>query len=159
MIVSEGRRDPFEVVDIYNHKILANQSKAAIRRAIQNHSTEPSDIPIFKKLADLLNAAYNGDQNVSSSNIRAVSKDSLNILLQTKQAMEGMLRNPAAFRERLDELNKAATELSQGRMVSDEKLKNLSEFCQRYSQFQQQLLKQPSRKLLFRSMHKRRRYT
>jgi hypothetical protein len=41
------RRDPFEVIDFYNHKILANQSIAAIKRIMRNNNIEQRDVDIF----------------------------------------------------------------------------------------------------------------
>jgi len=146
MIVSGERRDPFEVIDIYNHKILANQSKAALRRALRNRRLESTDIAIFTKLSKLLEAAYVGDQTVSSSQIKASSKYSLKILSQTLKAMEGILRDTEAFRDRLDYLHKSATELSKGNSISEERLNSLYDFCKRYAELQRQLLKQPSMK-------------
>jgi len=144
MIVMGERRDPFEVIDIYNHKILANQSIAAIRRVMRNRIIEPEDIPIFKKLSNLLDAAYNADQTVSGANIKASSKYSLRILSQTLKAMEGTLKGTQAFRGILDSLHRTAIELSNGNAISDDKLNNLHDFCKRYAALQRQLLKQPS---------------
>lgn len=144
MIVMGERQDPFEVIDIYNNKILANQSKAAIRRIKRNKGIESGDIAVFKKLSQLLKAAYTGDQSVSGSQIRASSTHSLKILAQTFKAMEGILRNTKAFRETLDDLNKAAIELSQSNVISDDRLDSLYDFCNRYAALQQQLLKQSS---------------
>lgn len=144
MIVMGERRDPFEVIDIYTHKILANQSKAAIRRVKRDKSIEAGDIVVFKKLSQLLEAAYTGDQSVFGSQIRASSTHSLKILAQTFQAMEGILRNTEAFRKTLDDLNRAAIELSQNKVISDDRLDSLYDFCNRYAALQQQLLKQSS---------------
>ncbi len=146
MIVMRERRDPFEVIDIYNHKILANQSRAAIRRVKREKRIESGDIAVFKKLSQLLEAAYAGDQSVSGSQVRASSTHSLRILAQTFKAMEGILRNTKAFRETLDDLSGAAIELSQNRTISDDRLDSLYEFCCRYAALQQQLLKQSSTK-------------
>ena len=146
MIVMGERQDPFEVIDIYNHRILANQSKAAIRRVKRDKSIEPGDMVVFKKLSQLLEAAYIGDQSVSGSQIRASSTHSLKILAQTFKAMEGVLRNTKVFRETLDDLNKASIELSQNKVISDDRLDSLYEFCNRYAALQQQLLKQSSTK-------------
>ena len=144
MIMTGERRDPFEVIDIYNQKILANQSIAAIRRVKRNGTVDESDIDTFKKLSKLLDAAYIGDQNVSGSKIKASSKYSLKILSQTLNAMKGQLRDTKAFREHLEFLQKSASKLAKGTPIPDEELNLLFNFCKRYSDLQKQLLKQPS---------------
>jgi len=144
MIVMGERRDPFEVIDIYSNKILANQSVAAIRRVLRDHVIEQADITTFKKLSNLLDAAYTADQTVTGANIRASSKYSLKILSQTLKTMEGTQKDTHAFRNILNDLHKTAIELSNGNINSDEKLNNLQDFCKRYAVLQRQLIKQPS---------------
>jgi hypothetical protein len=146
MIVMGERQDPFEVIDIYNHKILANQSVAAIRRTVRNQKIDESDLEVFKKLSSLLNEAYTADQSVSATKLKASSKYSLTILSQTLKAMEGTSSNTDAFRGTLNDLHKAAIDLSQGKIISESKLSTLNDFCKRYSSLQRQLLKQPSLK-------------
>jgi hypothetical protein len=144
MAVMRERRDPFDVIDVYSHKILANQSKAAIRRVQRNKIIEPLDVDTFKRLSKLLEAAYDSDQKISGAQIKASSSYSLKILMQTLKAMEGMLRNAQAFRGRLDDLKQSAVELSRGNIISEDKLESLYDFCKRYAEVQQQLLKEPS---------------
>lgn len=146
MIVGGERRDPFEIVDIYNNKIFANQCVAAIRRTRRDRAIDSSDLKTFQKLSDLLDAAYSADQTVSGASVRASSKYSLKILSQTLKAMQGTLTDTNAFRARLDELHRAASDLSQNRTISDTRLGTLNDFCTRYSALQRQLLKQPSNK-------------
>lgn len=143
MTIASERRYPFEVIDIYNRKILANQSKAAIRRIIRENQVRTSDLSVFSKLSALLGAAHKGDQSISAAQIRTSDAHSLKILMQTMQAMEGRLTNTRVFRERLDELSKSAQELAQGKVIPVTQLNMLYDFCKKYADVQQQLLKQP----------------
>jgi hypothetical protein len=143
-MVVEERRDPFQIIDIYNHKILANQCIAAIRRTQRNQAIDTADLVTFQKLSRLLDEAYSADQNVSGAGVKASSKYSLKILSQTLKAMQGTLKGTSSFRARLDDLHKASAELSQNKIVSDPQLNMLFDFCRRYATLQRQLLKQPS---------------
>lgn len=149
MITTGERQDPFEIMDIYNTKILANQSIAAIRRVIRNHSVDKSDIPTFKKLSNLLETAYNADQTVFGAKIRASSKNSMKVLSQTIKAMEGKLKDTSTFRNFIDELRKTSLELSSENVTSNEKLIALDDFCKRYHSLQKELIKQRSSRTSF----------
>ncbi|MBI2855026.1 MAG: hypothetical protein HYX87_08950 [Chloroflexi bacterium] len=143
MATAIERSNPFDVLDTYNRKILANRSRAAIRRAMREKNVRSGDVPILVKLADLLRAAREGDQSISTSQVKASDSRSLKILMQTMQALETRLINTKAFRDRLEELAKSAQDLAENKPVEHKNLVSLEDFCKRYAELQQRIVKQP----------------
>jgi hypothetical protein len=50
MSIIDERKAPFEIIKIYSQKVLADKSKAALRRTIRNQKIADKDKATFKKL-------------------------------------------------------------------------------------------------------------
>jgi len=147
MPITEERQAPFEIVKIYRQKIIANQAKAALKRINRENVVRENDKPVFARLYSLLNEATIGDRSISSTQIRATSGSSLKILAQSLQAMQGKIaQNTSAFRSRLIELTEASRQLSEGIVSDQDARNNLYDFCKRFGDIQDQILKQPNMK-------------
>lgn len=140
---------PFQVINIYNNKILANKTRLALIKVKRENRIRPEDRFFLGRMSELLQAAYEGDRAISSSQIRASSEHSLQVLHEALSALIGKLRDTQLFRERLKELVEAAEMLSNGEIPERTALDNLYEFSKEYGDFQSELLKQPSLKPSF----------
>lgn len=140
---------PFQVISIYNNKILANKTRLALIRVRRENRIRPEDRAVFSRMSQLLQAANEGDEAISSSQIRASSEHSLQVLHEALNALIGKLRDTQLFRERLKELAETARMLSNGEAPTPSALDKLYEFSKEYGDFQSQLLKQPSLKPSF----------
>ena len=134
----------FQVIAIYNNKILANKTQLALMKVKRDARIRPEDRVFFLRMSRLLQAANEGDEAISSSQIRASSEHSLQVLHEALGALIGKLRDTQLFRDRLKELVETARMLSGGEIPDDAALENLYEFSKEYGEFQSQLLKQPS---------------
>lgn len=140
---------PFRVISIYNNKILANRTSLALTRVRRENRVRPADRAVFSRMSQLLQAANEGDEAISSSQIRASSEHSLQVLHEALNALMGKLRDTQLFRERLRELAETARMLSNGETPAPSAIDKLYEFSKQYGDLQSQLLKQPSLKPSF----------
>jgi len=133
----------FELMDLYNQKMLANRAKLALMRVKRENAVSSKEKAVFIRLLVFLNAASDGDKAISNSKMGASSDQSLQALRQTLIALRGMFQETDSFRKRLNELTETADMLSKGNMPSPEALKNLSEFLERYSAVQSETIREP----------------
>ena len=140
---------PFRLIITYNNKILANRTLLALARVRRENRVRPEDTPVFSRMSQLLQAANEGDEAISSSQIRATSEHSLQVLQEALKTLMGKLRDTQLFRERIKELAETAKMLSEGEIPTASAIDRLYEFSKGYGDFQSQLIKQPSLKSSF----------
>ena len=131
----------FEVIDIYNQKMLADRAKLALMRVKRENAVLPKEKVVFTRLSMFLQDASEGDKAISQ--MGASSDQSLQALRETLIALRGMFQETEAFRKRLNELVEAADMLSEGNMPSPEAIKKLFDFLERYSAVQSEAIREP----------------
>ena len=134
---------PFELMDIYNRKILSNRAKLALMRVRRENIVTPRERAVFKRVSSLLQTACKGDDAISNSRMRATSEQSLLTLQETLTALRGKFKEPEAIRVILAELFNTTNELSEGRIPSPDTLKQLEEYLVRYNIMQSEKLREP----------------
>lgn len=137
---SESR---FEVMDIYNQKMLADRAKLALMRVKRENAVLPKEKAVFTRLSMFLQDASEGDKAISNSQMGASSDQSLRALRQILIALRGMFQETKAFSKRLNELVGAADMLSEGNMPSPEAIQKLLDFLERYSAVQSEAIREP----------------
>ena len=133
----------FEVMDVYNQKMLADRAKLALMRVKRENAVLPKEKAVFIRLSLFLQAASDGDKAISNSQMGASSDQSLQALRQTLIALRGMFQETESFRNRLNELVAATDMLSEGKIPSADALQNLLEFLERYSAVQSESIREP----------------
>ncbi len=131
----------FEVIDIYNQKMLADRAKLALMRVKRENAVLPKEKVVFTRLSMFLQDASEGDKAISQ--MRASSDQSLQALRQILTALRGMFQETEAFRKRLNELVEAAVMLSEGNMPSPGAIQKLFDFLERYSAVQSEAIREP----------------
>ena len=131
----------FEVMDIYNQKMLADRAKLALMRVKREKAVLPKQKAVFTRLSLFLQDASEGDKAISQ--MGASSDQSLQALRQILTALRGMFQETGAFRRRLNELVEAAVMLSEGNMPSPEAIQKLLDFLERYSAVQSEAIREP----------------
>lgn len=134
---------PFELIDIYNQKMLADRVKLALMRVKRENMVSEREKKIFTRLAAFLQAASEGDRVISSSQMKASNEQSLQALRETLMALRGMFQETESFRNWLNELVQATNMLSEGRLPSLEAQAKLMEFVQKYSAIQAESIREP----------------
>lgn len=140
MRINESR---FELMDIYNRKMLADRAKLALMRVKRVNAVLPKEKVVFTRLSVFLQAASDGDKAISNSQMGASSDQSLQALRQTLIALRGIFQETDSFRHRLNELVSTTDMLSEGKIPSAEALQNLLEFLERYSAIQSESIRDP----------------
>lgn len=133
----------FEVMDVYNQKMLADRAQLALMRVKRQNTVSPKEKAVFIRLCNFLKAASDGDKAISSSQMMAPSDQSIQALQQILITLRGMFQETEAFRKRLNELVEAADILSEGHMPSSEAIQKLVDFLERYSAVQSEAIREP----------------
>lgn len=134
---------PFEVMDIYKNKMLADRAKLALMRIKRENEVLPGEKAVFTRLSKFLQAASDGDKVISNSQMGASSDQSLQALRETLIALSGMVQETESFRNRLNELVAAVDMLANGKIPSPDALQKLLEFLERYSALQSESIREP----------------
>lgn len=131
----------FEVMDVYNQKMLADRAKLALMRVKRENAVSPKEKAVFIRLSLFLQDASEGDKAISQ--MGASSDQSIQALREILIALRGMFQETDSFRKRLNELVEAADMLSEGKIPSADALQNLLEFLERYSAVQSEAIREP----------------
>lgn len=133
----------FEVMDIYNQKMLADRAKLALIRVKRENSVLPREKAVFARLCKFLEAASDGDKAISNSQMGASSDQSIQALRQILIALRGMFQETEEFRKMLNELVEAADMLAEGNIPPPESIQKLLDFLERYSVVQSEAIREP----------------
>lgn len=133
---------PFEVMYVYDQKILANKCELTLMRAKRTNELRQQDTKAFARLHSLLQAAVEGDTAVSGSQMAASSEQSLEVLRETLRALVNSLPEARVFKRKLASLAETAQMVSEQRLPSAEQLGELAEFCHLYGLVHAEFLKE-----------------
>ena len=131
----------FEVMNVYNRKMLADRAMLALMRVKRENAVLPKEKAVFIRLSLFLQDASEGDKAISQ--MGASRDQSLQALRETLIALRGMFQETKAFQKRLNELVEATDMLSEGNIPSPEAIQKLFDFLERYSAVQSEAIREP----------------
>ena len=131
-----------DMINLYDSRLLAGRTKLALLRASHIHKVHETDKLAFERFKQFLISANEGCEAVTGSNLTATSEESVKAFQEMIGILNRKTNKNEQYKEKINSLIKTVEELIKGNIPEEHRLVYLTNFLDRYSLLQKQLLEE-----------------